>query len=251
MANSWGLGSVFVARAETASDFSDDDKNCCCKKSHAHTFQLLGNRISATDGNREENREPSRRLTNSYSTNFTQYDREGGQQRAAFASTAPQETQKTHNGGEVFFHLLFFARLYSSFRGGTSSSPGGNQLFSLHDFFLPNLDSPSKLFLLGGVSLNLSTGANDADKVGQLGFLLPRNAPQNRRTHYQKIYIPGKKKTSPSLSHTNTLSNRRAGRFHTRDFLHAAEKRNSVVRMLGIFFTSTRHGADDGSGTNS
>lgn len=109
MANSsaWGLGSVFVARAETASDFSDDDKNCCCKKSHAHTFQLLGNRISATDGNREENREPSRRLTNSFSTNFTQYDREGGQQQAAFASTAPQETQKNTQRGRGFFSTFF------------------------------------------------------------------------------------------------------------------------------------------------
>lgn len=159
--------------------------------------------------------------------------------------------KKTHNGGEVFFHLLFFARLYSSFRGGTSSSPGGEPTFFSSRFFSSKPGFTVKTIPIGGVSLNLSTGANDANKVGQLGFLLPRNAPQNRRTHYQKIYIPGKKKTSPSLSHTNTLSNRRAGRFHTRNFLHAAEKRNSVVRMLGIFFTSTRHGADDGSGTNS
>lgn len=253
MANSsaWGLGSVFVARAETASDFSDDDKNCCCKKSHAHTFQLLGNRISATDGNREENREPSRRLTNSYSTNFTQYDREGGQQRAAFASTAPQETQKTHNGGEVFFPPSFLRSTLFLVPWGNFFFSWGEPTFFSSRFFSSKPGFTVKTIPVGGVSLNLSTGANDANKVGQLGFLLPRNAPQNRRTHYQKIYIPGKKKTSPSLSHTNTLSNRRAGRFHTRDFLHAAEKRNSVVRMLRIFFTSTRHGADDGSGTNS
>lgn len=113
--------------------------------------------------------------------------------------------KKTHNGGEVFFHLLFFARLYSSFRGGTSSSPGGNQLFSLHDFFSSKPGFTVKTIPVGGVSLNLSTGANDANKVGQLGFLLPRNAPQNRRTHYQKIYIPGKKNLHP-LFLTHTLS---------------------------------------------
>lgn len=153
MANSsaWGLGSVFVARAETASDFSDDDKNCCCKKSHAHTFQLLGNRISATDGNREENREPSRRLTNSFSTNFTQYDREGGQQQAAFASTAPQETQKNTQRGRGFFST-FFSSLDFIPRsvGELLLLLGGTNFFLFTIFFLPNLDSPSKLFLLGG-----------------------------------------------------------------------------------------------------
>lgn len=205
MANSWGLGSVFVARAETASDFSDDDKNCCCKKSHAHTFQLLGNRISATDGNREENREPSRRLTNSFSTNFTQYDREGGQQRTAFASTAPQETQKNTQRGRGFFPPSFLRSTLFLVPWGNFFFSWGEPTFFSSRFFSSKPGFTVKTIPVGGVSLNLSTGANDANKVGQLGFLLPRNAPQNRRTHYQKIYIPGKKNLHP-LFLTHTLS---------------------------------------------